>query len=83
MKLDKLREKEHPADAVEVYKGQVEPIIARTNRSAYREAMGLIRKIGKLMKKLGRDDEFQHYKLYLAEKYKPKRTFVAMLKDLQ
>ena len=83
MKLAKLREKEHPADAVEVYKGQVEPIIARTNRSAYREAMGLIRKIGKLMKKLGRDDEFQHYKLYLAEKYKPKRTFVAMLKDLQ
>ena len=83
MQLAKLREKDHPADAIAVYEARIEPIINRTNNNAYREAIGLIRKIDKLMKQIGQGNEFQEYVLSLRTKYKRKRNFIAMLVRLR
>jgi len=49
---------------------------------AYREAAKLIRKIRKLMARLGRQDEFPPYLESVRKTHKPKRNFMAMLKDM-
>jgi len=83
MQLAELREKDYPADAVAVYQGRVEPIVSRTNNKAYREAVGLIKKIRKLMKNLGQGKELQEYISSVRTKYKRKRNFMAMLDRLK
>lgn len=83
MQLAKLQEKNHPEKAVEVYKKQVNPIVEQTNSSSYREAVTLIRKIHRLMKKIGSEKRFDEYKSSLMTKYKPKRNFVTMLKRVR
>ena len=80
--LARRREKDHPEDALSVYLRRVEPIVERTHRSAYREAVGLLRKIRRLMKRLGRQDEFAEIVDGLRTKYKRKRSFIAMLEAL-
>jgi uncharacterized Zn finger protein len=79
MQLAQLREKDHPADAIGVYRTQVEPVIQRTNNNAYREAIRMIKRIGGLMKKIDREGEFADYISSLKAKYKLKRNFVKML----
>ena len=82
MKLAGLREKDHPADAVEIYQRQIDPIVNIKKNDAYREAAKLIRKIKKLMARLGREDEFPPYLESVHKTHKPKRIFMAMLKDM-
>jgi len=83
MELARLREKEHPADAVEVYRTQVEPIVQRTNNQAYIEAIRLIKKVGGLMKQLGQDKEFAEYVSSLRIKYGAKRSFIKLLNRIR
>lgn len=83
MELAKLREKKHPADSIGVYQPQVEPIVQRTNNQAYIEAIRLIKKIGGLMKQLGRDKEFAEYVSSLKIKYAPKRNFIKLLSRIR
>jgi len=83
LQLAKLREKEHPADAIDVYQSQVDPIVGQTNNRAYIEAMQLIKKIQQLMKKLGKEKEFAEYVSSLKVKYKPKRNFIKLLGRLK
>ena len=52
--MAQLREKEHPVDAVEVYKRLIEPIIDQKNNDAYAEASRIIIKIRDLMGRLGK-----------------------------
>ena len=83
MELARLREKEHPADAVEVYRTQVEPIVQRTNNQAYRETIRLIKKVGGVMKRLGQDKEFAEYVSSLRIKYGAKRNFIKLLNRIR
>jgi len=83
LELAKLREKEHPADAIGVYQAQVDPIVGQTNNRAYIEAMQLIKKIQQLMEKLGKEKEFAEYVSSLKVKYKPKRNFIKLLGRLK
>jgi uncharacterized Zn finger protein len=82
MELASLRVKDHPADAVEIYQRQIGPIVNIKKNDAYREAAKLIRKIEKLMAQLGREDEFPPYLESVRKTHKPKRNFMAMLKDM-
>ncbi|MBI5588044.1 MAG: hypothetical protein HY889_06725, partial [Deltaproteobacteria bacterium] len=79
MELAAKREKEHPEDALTVYQGQVEPVLARKNNEAYREAVGLLRKVHGLMARLGKEPNFQRYLESVRMKHKPKRNFIKML----
>jgi len=82
MKLAGLREKDHPADALDIYQRQIDPIVNIKKNDAYREAAKLIQKIKKLMAHLGREDEFPPYLESVRKTHKPKRNFMAMLKDM-
>lgn len=83
LRLAELLEKAHPADAIEIYKKQIGPIVAQTNNHAYREAINLIRKIHKLMKKLEWDKQFQEYVSSIRTEYKRKRNLIDMLDKLK
>jgi uncharacterized Zn finger protein len=82
MQLAQHREKDHPADALAIYRKQIDPIVSRTNNEAYREATGLLRTIRQLMTRLGQQDQFTAYLADLRKTYKPKRNFMAMLARL-
>lgn len=82
MQLAKTREKDHPADAVAIYRRQIDSIVNRKNNDAYREAAGLLRKIRDLLKRLGQKGEFIEYLTAIRKAHKPKRNFMAMLDRL-
>ena len=83
LKLAGLREQDHPEDAVEIYRARIEPLVECTNNTAYRDAVGLLRKVRRLMKRLDRLDELTEYVQELRTKYKRKRNFIAMLAEMR
>jgi tetratricopeptide (TPR) repeat protein len=79
MTLAAKREKEHPDDALSVYQAQIEPTLQQKNNDAYREAVGLLRKIRVLMIRLGRDTEFASYLASVRAAHRLKRNLMALL----
>lgn len=79
LELAKLREAEYPADAIEVYKRLVEPIIDQKNNQAYDEAFRMVMKIRELMVRLGRSGDFLVYLASLRLRHKPKRNLMKLL----
>lgn len=79
LKLAAVREKDHPADAVPVYKRMVEPIILRMKNDAYEEATRMVKHIGELMRGLGRHAEFAAYLADVKLRHKPKRNLMKLL----
>lgn len=51
----------------------------RKNNEAYREAIGLLRKVRQLMVRLGRHAEFTNYLHEVRVAHKPKRNFLKLL----
>jgi len=82
MTLAESREKDHPADAVTIYRERIDPIVTCVNKEAYRKAAGLIRKIQHLMSRLGHDEQFADYLATVRHTHKRKRNFIAMLAEL-
>jgi uncharacterized Zn finger protein len=82
MRLAELRELEHPADALLVYQRRIDPIVNVKQNDAYREAAQLIRTIQELMVRLGREGDFPAYLESVRGAHKPKRNFMAMLRDM-
>lgn len=79
LELADEREKEYPEDALPVYQRQIEPTLNGKNNEAYREAVGLLRKVRELMVRLGRKDEFTTYLNEVRAAHKPKRNFMKLL----
>lgn len=79
LQLASLREIKHPRDAVAVYQKLIGPIVERTNNDAYAEAADLLRRMEKLMDKLGENTEFRHYLAKVRTEFKRKRNFVKLL----
>jgi len=79
MELAAKREKDHPEDALPVYQRQIQPTLNRKNNEAYREAIGLLRKVRGLMVRLGRETEFARYLESVRAAHKPKRNFMKLL----
>jgi uncharacterized Zn finger protein len=76
------QEKEHPEDALPIYQSQIDPTLDRKNNEAYREAIGLLRKVRELMVRLGRDNEFTNSLDKVRASHKPKRNFMKLLDRL-
>ena len=53
LRLAGLREKEHPRDAIAVYRKQIGPIVGRTSNDAYAEAADILHKLKRLMSAQG------------------------------
>lgn len=79
LKLAGLREKNHPRDAIAVYQKRIGPIVDRTDNNAYAEAAGLLRRVDKLMNKLGEKTKFKQYLASIRTEYKRKRNFMKLL----
>lgn len=73
------REREHPEDALPIYRRQIEPTLSHTNNEAYRQAVELLRKIHALMKRIDQLADFETYLESVRGANKRKRNFVKML----
>ncbi len=79
MQLAARREKDHPGDALPLYQAQVERTLGRKGSQAYRETIGLLRKVRALLVQLGREAEFTRYLDSVRVAHKPKRNFMKLL----
>jgi uncharacterized Zn finger protein len=79
LELAAKREQEHPEDALPIYQQRIEPTLQQKNKEAYREAIGLLKKVERLMERLGRKAEFARYLESVRAEHKAKRNFVKML----
>jgi len=79
LKLARIREKEHPTDALKIYQDRIEPKIQETNNQAYDQAVIWIKEVKRLMSQLGREPEFEDYLVALRVNYKIKRNFIKLL----
>jgi uncharacterized Zn finger protein len=83
MKLAANREKDHPEDAITVYKKWIDPISNRKNNRAYEEAAALIRKIQVLQRRLKQDEVFADFLLAVRVTHKQKRNFMKLLDKIK
>lgn len=83
LELAARREEEHPEEALAVYESRIEPLIEQTNGAAYKEACELLAKVGDLMRRLDREEEFEEYLELIRTEYKRKRNFVKLLEGLR
>lgn len=82
LKLAAVREKDHPGDAVPVYRRLIETAVAHTNNAAYDEAIKLVKKLRPLLARLDSPADFGQYISLLRAKYKAKRNFMKLLDKL-
>ena len=81
--LAKVREKNHPEDAIGIYRRQVVPLIETTTNSSYQEAVEFIKKIHGLMNDLGKREDFHTWLSELKKEYKRKRNFIKYVNELK
>jgi hypothetical protein len=81
LELARKREQDHPEDALAVYRSLVEPAVQRMNNESYREAAGFVRKAAKLLKRLGRAEEWERYLGELRTNHRRKRNFMKLLEQ--
>jgi len=81
MQLAARREKQHPEDALPIYRNRIEPIINQKHNQAYEDGVRLLRKMGELMARLGQQEEFARYIEMARIVHKPKRNFMKLLDE--
>lgn len=79
MSLARAREGEHPLDAIEVYRREIEDLIGRKLTHSYEQAVGHVIQAGELYSRAGAAKEFAAYLDDLRHRHKPKTKFLAML----
>lgn len=83
LQLAARREKDHPEDAISVYRSRIEDAIERKNKESYREARDLIIRVRELMRRLGRGPEFAAYLDSIRSAHRRKRNLMALLEQLE
>ncbi|MFT4124887.1 MAG: hypothetical protein QM662_01500 [Gordonia sp. (in: high G+C Gram-positive bacteria)] len=78
LELARLRENDHPDDAIPLWRAEVTRAIAAMNNSSYADAVALIERIGRLMTAAGREDEFSPYVAALATEHRRKRNLMRL-----
>lgn len=78
LKLENTR----PTDAISLYRRMLAPIVQQTNNQAYQRAVGLIRRMGELMRAQQLDAAFTAELIELRQTYKAKRNFIKLLDQL-
>jgi uncharacterized Zn finger protein len=76
LQLAKTREKEHPEDAVAIYRRQVEPQLERKHNQSYQTAVDYLDKIHALMTGMGKEAEFKADLLTIKTEWKRLRNFI-------
>ena len=79
LQLAGRREKEHPEDAVVIYKQGVEELLGYANNARYEQAVNMLRRIGRVMKRIDKRDEFRTYLAEVREKNKRRPNLMKMM----
>lgn len=58
LELAAEREADHPEDALAVYQSVIEPMIERKNNESYNEAIGYVKKVDALFRRLGKKEDW-------------------------
>ena len=76
--LAKQSESTRPADALVIFQGEVEDVLRTAGRPSYTTAIGLLRRIQRLMAKLDRGAVFQEYAAQVREANSRRPAFLSM-----
>jgi len=79
LELASRREREHPEDALPIYRAAVDRAIALKQNSGYEEAIRLLGKVDRLMNRLSKATDLAAYLLSIRAAHKPKRNFIKLL----
>jgi uncharacterized Zn finger protein len=79
LRLAEARAKDYPEDAIAVYSEQLKPVFQWAQQSAYEEAVSILRKIRKLMMRIGKQAEFMSLVGSIRAQYKARRNFIKLL----
>ena len=82
IRLAELRSKDHPEDAIAVYRRQVVRLVQQTSNNSYGEAVTLIKKIKPLIIRISDSSRVGDYLAELRATFKAKRNFIKMLDQL-
>ena len=83
LELAARREADHPEDSLVIYQERIEPLVNQTDYKAYRKAYELLLRVRTLMRRLGRQAEFEEYVELLRLEYKRKRNFMKLLEGMK
>lgn len=83
LRLADLRAKDHPEDALAIYRSQVTQLVEQTNNQAYEQAMVLVNKIRRLLLDNGGERRWNDYQAELRAQFKAKRNFMKLLSALK
>ncbi len=78
LRLARIRLPEHPEDAAPIFQREAEQLIGQKNNEAYKQAVMLLDQVRELMKRMGRETDWQNYLLKLRVAHKAKRNFMAL-----
>ncbi|MGZ8513927.1 MAG: hypothetical protein ACXWZG_07485 [Microbacterium sp.] len=73
------RETAHPADAVPINRSEVDRLLQVSDKRNYAEAVTLLGRIGPLMTRLGREEEFRSYVADIREANARRPAFRSLL----
>ena len=74
--LARRREKQHPEEAIEIYRRQVVPLIEQANNAAYQRAVAFLGRIHGLAQSVGREKQLRGWLMQLKTEYRRKRNFI-------
>jgi uncharacterized Zn finger protein len=81
LELARLREDDHPDDAIPLWREEVTREIAAMSNPSYANAVALIERIGRLMTAAGHDHEFTPYVAGIATEHKRKRNLMKLFAE--
>lgn len=79
LELAAMREKDFPADALAVYRSRVAPTLEQGNNEAYKTAVEYMKKVRKLMARVGTEADFLPWAAQIETQFKRKRNFIKLL----
>jgi len=79
--LARRRERDHPADALEVYAAQIEPAIRHSDNHTYSGAVEWLETVEALFMRLGQQDCFGELTRQIRERHRAKRNLIKRLDE--
>jgi tetratricopeptide (TPR) repeat protein len=78
-RLADLRQRDHPQDAVPIYKQRVRVLVDQKNNRSYEEAVATMRRLREVMSRLEPPGDFPAYVAALRAEHGRKRNFITLL----
>jgi len=81
LELAGRRERDHPADALEVYRAQIEPAIRHGDNHTYAGAIEWLEKVQPIFDRLGQEEDFVELVRDIRDRHRAKRNLVKRLDE--